>query len=248
MSKKNTLIISVIIFVFTIVVVGIFGVVPLPEYSNSISEEIDGKIYYQSSIISSNIIPPAPDLLDDCIFEIEINSIDIIEREVLCSSDLLAYSTNFYFYDTTVNNEGNLVVRYWNDSSSSEYELEINPKNKEILKEYEVENVSIRNQNLNEYGEVLIDSWRTVESADRSVYIYFQKGSDTVEVFKSEAPSSYYFNSLIWSYDSEKILALDSENQFIVFSKNKKFDPVKLSYSVNEKERDYIKLIEWIKP
>ena len=116
MSKKNTLIISVIIFVFTIVVVGIFGVVPLPEYSNSISEEIDGKIYYQSSIISSNIIPPAPDLLDDCIFEIKINSIDIIEREVLCSSDLLAYSTNFYFYDTTVNNEGNLVVRYWKSS------------------------------------------------------------------------------------------------------------------------------------
>ena len=177
MSKKNTLIISVIIFVFTIVVVGIFGVVPLPEYSNSISKEIDGKIYYQSSIISSNIIPPAPDLLDDCIFEIEINSSDIIEKEVLCSSDLLAYSTNFYFYDTTVNNEGNLVVRYWNDSSSSEYALEINPENKEILKEYEVENVAIRNQNLNEFSEVLIDSWRTVENTDRSVYIYFQKGS-----------------------------------------------------------------------
>ena len=85
-------------------------------------------------------------MLDDCIFEIEINSSDILEREVLCSSDLLAYSTNFYFYDTTVNNEGNLVVRYWNDSSSSEYALEINPENKEILKEYEVENVSIRNQ------------------------------------------------------------------------------------------------------
>ena len=30
--------------------------------------------------------------------------------------------------------------------------------------------------------------------------------------------------------------------------KNKKFDPVKFSYSVNEKKRDYIKLIEWIKP
>ena len=248
MSKKNTLIISVIIFVFTIVVVGIFGVVPLPEYSNSISKEIDGKIYYQSSIISSNIIPPAPDLLDDCIFEIEINSSDIIEREVLCSSDLLAYSTNFYFYETTFNKEGNLVVRYWNDSSRSEYALEINPENKEILKEYVVETVNIRNQNINEYGEVLIDSWRTIENTDRSVYIYFQKGSDTVEVFKSEAPSSYYFNSLIWSYDSEKILAIDSENQFIVFSKNKKFEPVKLSYSVNEKERDYINLIEWVKP
>ena len=79
MSKKNTLIISGIIFVFTIVVVGIFGVVPLPDYSNNINEEIDGIIYYQSSIISSNIIPPAPDLLDECIFEIEINSSDIIE-------------------------------------------------------------------------------------------------------------------------------------------------------------------------
>ena len=162
MSKKNTLIISGIIFVFTIVVVGIFGVVPLPDYSNNINEEIDGIIYYQSSIISSNIIPPAPDLLDDCIFEIEINSSNIIESEVLCSSDLLAYSTNFYFYDTTVNNEGNLVLRYWNDSSNSEYALEINPKNKKILKEYEVENVAIRNQNLNDNGEVLIDSWRTV--------------------------------------------------------------------------------------
>ena len=248
MSKKNTLIISVIIFVITIVVVGIFGVVPLPDYSNSFSEEIDGKIYYQSSIISSNIIPPAPDLVDDCIFEIEISKSNIVEREVLCSSDLLAYSTNFYFYNTTLNNEGNLVVRYWNDSRSNEYALEINPENKEILKEYVVETVNIRNQNINEYGEVLIDSWRTIENTDRSVYIYFQKASDTVEVFKSEAPSSYYFNSLIWSYDSEKILAIDSENQFIVFSKNKKFEPVKLSYSVNEKERDYINLIEWVKP
>ena len=248
MSKKNTLIISVIIFVITIVVVGIFGVVPLPDYSNSFSEEIYGKIYYQSSIISSNIIPPAPDLVDDCIFEIEISKSNIVEREVLCSSDLLAYSTNFYFYNTTLNNEGNLVVRYWNDSRSNEYALEINPENKEILKEYVVETVNIRNQNINEYGEVLIDSWRTIENTDRSVYIYFQKGSDTVEVFKSEAPSSYYFNSLIWSYDSEKILAIDSENQLIVFSKNKKFEPVKLSYSVNEKERDYINLIEWVKP
>ena len=248
MSKKNTLIISIIIFVFTIVVVGIFGVVPLPDYSNSIIEEIDGKIYNQSSIISSNIIPPAPDLVDDCIFEIEISKSNIVEREVLCSSDLLAYSTNFYFYNTTLNNEGNLVVRYWNDSRSNEYALEINPENKEILKEYVVETVNIRNQNINEYGEVLIDSWRTIENTDRSVYIYFQKGIDTVEVFKSEAPSSYYFNSLIWSYDSEKILAIDSENQFIVFSKNKKFEPVKLPYSVNKKERDYINLIEWVKP
>jgi hypothetical protein len=247
-SKKNTLIISVIIFVFTIVIIGIFGVVPLPDYSDSINEEIDGKIYYQSSLISSNIIPPAPDLLDDCIFEIEINTSNIIEREVLCSSELLTYSTNFYFYDTVLNNEGNLVVRYWNDSSSSEYALEVNPKNKEILKEYEVENVSIRNQNLNEYGEVLIDSWRKVENTDRSVAIYYQKGSNTVEVFKSEAPSSYYFNSLIWSYDSEKILALDSENQFIIFSKNNIFEPIKLSYSIDEKEREYIRLIEWVKP
>ena len=234
MSKKNTLFLSVTIFVFTIVVVGIFGVVPLPDYSNGINEEIDGIIYYQSSIISSNIIPPAPDLLDDCIFEIEINSSNIIEREVLCSSDLLVYSTNFYFYDTKVNNEGNLVVRYWNDSRSSEYALEINPKNKEILKEYELENVAIRNQNQNEFGEVLIDSWRTVENTDRSVYIYFHKGSETVEVFTSEAPSSYYFNSVIWSYDSAKILALDSDNQFIVFSNNKKVAHVKLVYSVSE--------------
>ena len=248
MSKKNALIISVIIFVFTIVVVGIFGVVPLPDYSDSINEEIDGKIYYQSSIINSNIIPPAPDLLDDCIFEIEINRNNILEREVLCSSDLLTYSTNFYFYDTTLNNDGNLVVRYWNESSSREYALEINPKNKEIIKEYELDNVAIRNQNLNEYGEVLIDSWRTAENTDRSVYIYFQKGSDAVEVFKSEAPSSYYFSSLIWSYDSEKILALDSENQFIIFSKNNIFEPIKLSYSIDEKEREYIKLIKWVKP
>lgn len=248
MNKKNTIIISVLIFVVTIGVVGIFGVVPLPSYSVSINEEIEGKIYYQSSILNSNIIPPAPDLFDDCIFEIAINANNILEREVLCSSDLLAYSANFYFYDTTLNNEGNLVIRYWNDSSNSEYALEINPKTKEIIKEYKVENIAIRNKNLNEYGEVLIDSWRTMENTDRSVFIYYKKGSDTVEVFKSEAPSSYYFNSLIWSYDSEKILALDSENQFIVFSKNKKFEPIKLSYSVNEKERDYINLIEWVKP
>jgi len=246
-SKKNTLIISVIIFVFTIVVVGIFGVVPIPDYSIEINGEIDGKIYYQSSIISSNIIPPAPDLIDICIFEIVINKNIIKEREVLCNSDLLSYST-LYSFSTTLNEEGNLVVIYWNDSTNSEYALEINPDNKEILKEYAVENVAIRNQNINTYNEVLIDTWRIVEDSDRSVNIYFRKGSETVEVFKSEAPSSYFFNSLIWSYDSEKILALDSENQFIIFSKNNLFKPFKLSYSIEEKERDNLYLIKWVKP
>ena len=47
---------------------------------------------------------------------------------------------------------------------------------------------------------------------------------------------------------SEKILALDSENQFIIFSKNNIFEPIKLSYSIDEKEREYIRLVEWVKP
>ena len=126
--------------------------------------------------------------------------------------------------------------------------LHVSIDNKEILKEYAVENVANRNQNINTYNEVLIDTWRIIEDSDRSVNIYFRRGSETVEVFKSEAPSSYFFNSLIWSYDSEKILALDSENQFIIFSKNNLFKPFKLSYSIEEKERDNLYLIKWVKP
>ena len=53
------------IFLVTTIIVGVFGVVPLPEYGNLTSNmEFDGKIIYRVEIESQNLIPPAPDIMD----------------------------------------------------------------------------------------------------------------------------------------------------------------------------------------
>ena len=70
MNKVNLpLFLSLMIFLATIIIVGVFGVIPLPEYGNLTSNmEFGGKIIYRVEIESQNLIPPAPDIMDECIF------------------------------------------------------------------------------------------------------------------------------------------------------------------------------------
>ena len=57
MNKVNLpLFLSLMIFLVTTIIVGVFGVVPLPEYGNLTSNmEFDGKIIYRVEIESQNL-------------------------------------------------------------------------------------------------------------------------------------------------------------------------------------------------
>ena len=55
--------------------------------------------------------------------------------------------------------------------------------------------------------------------------------ANIIEVFNVEAPTNYYFESLRWSPDGNSIVALDTENEIIIFSKNKIHEPIKLHLS-----------------
>ena len=73
MTNRKNLLLSITILLLTTVVVGIFGIVPFPEYKTSLNKDMNGKIIYFSEIQSKNIIPPAPDIIDSCLFEINLN-------------------------------------------------------------------------------------------------------------------------------------------------------------------------------
>ena len=64
MTNRKNLLLSITILLLTTVVVGIFGIVPFPEYKTSLNKDMNGKIIYFSEIQSKNIIPPAPDIID----------------------------------------------------------------------------------------------------------------------------------------------------------------------------------------
>jgi WD40 repeat protein len=104
---------------------------------------------------------------------------------------------------------------------------------------------------MNVYGEKLIDPWETSDYSSRVIGIYYLNRTKTVEVFNSKAPSSYFFESLSWSPDGDYIAALDSENNLIIFSKNKEFNPVVVAFSklnlkfLDDEERRLINLISW---
>ena len=112
MKKKSTLIKSLVILLFSVLLVALFGVVPLPEYNTEVSSEISGSIFYMVEIESSNLIPPAPDILDQCIFKINISVEDMNEKKVICTSDLYEYSYNIYLNDTDIDANQNLIIRY----------------------------------------------------------------------------------------------------------------------------------------
>src|SRR5210317_564042 len=201
MTNKRLLISSITILILTTVIVAIFGIVPLPEYVDLSSENnFEGKLIYFVEIQSENIIPPAPDIIDSCIFYIDLSADSLEEEKVVCSSDLYNFSYDINFYDAQIYDNNNIILPYWDGERDSLY------------------------------GKVLIVD---IESG---------------EVFKSLAPSNYYFESLHWSPDGNNIIAGDSENNLIIFSKNKEFNPLRVNLNselVNDERLDFIRVLGW---
>ena len=97
---------------------------------------------------------------------------------------------------------------------------------------------------MNVYGEKLIDPWEASDYNSRVVGVYYVDRIKTVEVFNSRAPSNYYFESLHWSPDGNNIIAGDSENNLIIFSKNKLFSPLKIELNDKSQDEDRLELIQ----
>ena len=94
----------------------------------------------------------------------------------------------------------------------------------------------------------LIESWQTTDDNSRLIGVYYVNRIETIEVHNSRAPTNYYFESLHWSPDGDHIVAGDSENNLIIFSKRKLFTPVKISLSnekVNDERVELINLLGW---
>ena len=51
-------------------------------------KNFEGKLIYYVEKQSENIIPPAPDIVDSCIFYIDLSNDLIEEEKIICSSDL----------------------------------------------------------------------------------------------------------------------------------------------------------------
>ena len=80
MPNKRLLFISTVILLVTTLIVGMFGVVPLPEYDSfTDNSNFEGKIIYHIEIQTENIIPPAPDIMDSCILYIDLSEKPIEE-------------------------------------------------------------------------------------------------------------------------------------------------------------------------
>ena len=230
MNKKLSLIQSLVILLLSVGIVASFGIIPLPEYKTDVDPKLGGEIFYSIEIRSSNIIPPAPDIMDQCIFKVDISSTEISEKKVVCTSDLYQYSYDIYLRDTEMDKNENLILRYLDNTSNSEMTLIIDTENNEI-EAVNTEEVFMNRSTyeINSLGEKLLSSWEMREVNTRSFGVYYQKNSEIIEVFSAEAPTNYYFESLKWSPDGMSIVGLDTENDLIIFSKDKIFDPIKLT-------------------
>tara|TARA_Y100000389_G_scaffold202267_1_gene247082 strand:- start:4726 stop:5490 length:765 start_codon:yes stop_codon:yes gene_type:complete len=252
LKKKSTLVQSLLILLISVVLVALYGVIPLPDYNTEINNEIEGAIYYLVDIQSSNLIPPAPDILDECIFKIDISITKIKETKVICTSDLYQYSSDIYLNDSEIDENQNIVIRYYDNVLNSQMALIIDTKSN-VTSKSKIESLSTNQSmyELNSRGERLLSRWDMQDTSARSAGIYYQKNSTIVEVFSIEAPTNYYFESVKWAQDGESIVALDTENDIIIFSKNKMFDPIKLiidnyySSEIEGDERVIYQLIGW---
>ena len=111
MSNRLLLLISATIFVTTALIVGIFGVIPLPEYEDLKSKnQITGKLIFNVEIQTENILPPAPDILDTCIFYIDLSTESLTEESIVCSSELYELSYDINFYDAQIYEEQNIIL------------------------------------------------------------------------------------------------------------------------------------------
>ena len=253
MKKTNSpLFLSLGILIITTIIVAIFGVVPLPEYAILNNEEgLKGKLIYHVQVQSQNLIPPAPDIMDECILSINLEGDSFKEEKIICSSDLYDMSYDIYFYDAQIFENENILLRYWDESSGDEMGLIINIQTKKVTKKIKEPNFYTERNRMNVYGEKLIDPWDTSDYSSRVIGIYYANRMENIEVFKSKAPTNYYFESLHWSPDGDYIAALDSEENLIIFSKNKKSKPGIIKFSeinlkiFDDEEREIQNLIGW---
>ena len=254
MNKVNLpLFLSLMIFLATIIIVGVFGVIPLPEYGNLTSNmEFDGKIIYRVEIQSQNLIPPAPDIMDECIFSVDLNNNLLKEEKIICTSDLeydLGYNINFF--DAQLYEERDILIRYWDEPTNTEMGLVIELNSGEILDKIKNPNFAEESDTMNIYGEKLIDPWETSDYDSRVITIYYQTRYESIEVYRSKAPTNYRFESLKWSHDGNSIVGIDSENNLLLFSKDKEFDPVIVQFEElnleleNFEEKRILNLLGW---
>ena len=254
MNKVNLpLFLSLMIFLATTIIVGVFGVIPLPEYGNlTCNMEFDGKIIYRVEIESQNLIPPAPDIMDECIFSVDLNNNLLKEEKIICTSDLeydLGYNINFF--DAQLYEERDILIRYWDESTNTEMGLVIELNSGEILDKIKNPNFAEESDTMNIYGEKLIDPWETSDYDSRVITIYYQTRYESIEVYRSKAPTNYRFESLKWSHDGNSIVGIDSENNLLLFSKDKEFDPVIVQFEElnleleNFEEKRILNLLGW---
>ena len=254
MNKVNLpLFLSLMIFLATTIIVGVFGVIPLPEYGNLTSNmEFDGKIIYRVEIESQNLIPPAPDIMDECIFSVDLTNNLLKEEKIICTSDLeydLGYSVNFF--DAQLYEERDILIRYWDESTNTEMGLVVELNSGEILDKIKNPNFAEESDKMNIYGEKLIDPWETSDYDSRVITIYYQTRYESIEVYRSKAPTNYRFESLKWSHDGNSIVGIDSENNLLLFSKDKEFDPVIVQFEElnleleNFEEKRILNLLGW---
>lgn len=245
MTNKQLLIVSISILVTTTIIVAVFGIVPLPNYEDLSSENnFDGKLIYFVELQSENIIPPAPDIMDSCIFYIDLSDDLMEEEKILCSSDFYDLSYDVNFYDAKIYEQNKILFSYWDYQTGNERKsLIVDIESGEISKDIN-NNTFTEDNRMNVYGEKLIDPWETSDYNYRVVGVYYVDRIKTVEVFNSRAPSSYYFESLHWSPDGNNIIAGDSENNLIIFSKNKSFSPLRIELRDKYQDEDRLELIQ----
>ena len=232
MPNKRLLFISTGILLVTTFIVGMFGVVPLPEY-DSITEDsnFDGKVIYHVEVQTKNIIPPAPDILDSCILYVDLSEKPIEEKKIICNSDLYNYSYDIYFYDAEIYQEDSILLRYWDSQSDNEQKaLLVNIDTGQVTDQISLNFSNYENNQMNVYGEKLIEPWDTSDYETRLIGIYYVNRTETIEVFSSKAPTNYYYESLHWSPDGNSIIAGDSENNLIIFSKDKTSKPAQIDF------------------
>ena len=245
MTNKRVLIVSTTILITTTIIVAIFGIVPLPNYGDLSSENnFDGKLIYYMELQSENIIPPAPDIVDSCIFYIDLSNDLIEEEKIICSSDLYDLSYDINFYDAKIYEQNKILLSYWDYEADNERKgLIVDIESGEVSDDTN-NNTFIEDNRMNVYGEKLIDPWETSDYNSRVVGVYYVDRIKTVEVFNSRAPSNYYFESLHWSPDGNSIIAGDSENNLIIFSKNKSFNPLRIELNDKSSDEDRLELIQ----
>ena len=245
MTNKRVLIVSIAILLTTTIIVAIFGIVPLPNYEDLSSENnFDGKLIFYMELQSENIIPPAPDIVDSCIFYIDLSNDLIEEEKIICSSDLYDLSYDINFYDAKIYEQNKILLSYWDYQADNERKgLIVDIESGEISDDTN-NNTFTEDNRMNVYGEKLIDPWETSDYNSRVVGVYYVDRIKTVEVFNSRAPSNYYFESLHWSPDGNSIIAGDSENNLIIFSRNKSFNPLRIELSDKSPDEDRLELIQ----